>query len=77
MSLAVVNGLGPLVIIFGLLGVVCVCGTIVVCYNAVRSWRTPNRWIWSKLHDLALALACICLVIFAVTWNLMNFNMHY
>ena len=76
-SLAVVNGLGPLVIIFGLLGVVCVCGTIVVCYNAVRSWRTPNRWIWSKLHDLALALACICLVIFAVTWNLMNFNMHY
>ncbi len=33
--------------------------------------------IWTKLHDLALALACLGLIWFAFTWNLMNFNVHY
>jgi hypothetical protein len=45
--------------------------------EAFRSWSTPNRWLWTKLHDTALALACLGLVWFAITWNLMNFNMHY
>ena len=52
-------------------------GAVLACVNALRSWSTPNRWIWTKLHDTALALACLSLVWFAITWNLMNFNIHY
>jgi hypothetical protein len=48
-----------------------------VCLNAFRSWSTPSRWIWTKLHDTLLALGCLALVWFALTWNLMNFNIHY
>jgi hypothetical protein len=37
----------------------------------------PTRWTWTKLHDTALALTCLSLAWFAITWNLMNFNLHY
>ena len=72
-----INGLPPWIIAFGILGVICTVGTVLVWLNAVRSVRNPSRWIWTKLHDLILALACLGLVWFAFTWNLMNFNIHY
>jgi CubicO group peptidase (beta-lactamase class C family) len=72
-----INSLPPWIIAFGLLGIVCTIGTIFVLWNAARSLRNPGRWIWTKLHDLVVALACLGLVWFAFTWNLMNFNIHY
>ncbi len=72
-----VNTLAPWIIVFGILGVICVLGAILACVNAFRNWSAPNRWIWTKLYETALALACLCLVWFAFTWNLMNFNIHY
>ncbi len=72
-----INGLPPWIIMFGILGVLCTIGTILVWWNAIGSLRNPNRWIWTKLHDLVLALACLGLIWFAFTWNLMNFNVHY
>jgi fluoride ion exporter CrcB/FEX len=71
------NSLPPWVIVFGILGAICTIGTILVWLNAVRSLQNPTRWIWAKLHDLVLALACLALIWFAFTWNLMNFNVHY
>jgi len=44
--------------------------------NAIRSLRNPNVDL-DKLHDLALALACLTLIWLAFTWNLMNFDVHY
>ncbi len=76
-SITAVNALAPWIILFGILGVICVLGTILVCVNAFRIWSAPNRWIWTKLYETALALACLGLVWFAFTWNLMNFNIHY
>jgi CubicO group peptidase (beta-lactamase class C family) len=72
-----INALAPWIICFGVLGVLCAFGAVLVCVNTFRSWSAPNRWLWTKLHDTALALACLGLVWFAITWNLMNFNMHY
>jgi len=72
-----INGLPPWIVLFGILGVLCTLGTIAVIVNALRSLRTPGRWIWTKLHDLLLALACLGLVWFAFTWNLMNFQVHF
>ena len=72
-----INGFPPWIIIFGILGVICTIGTIFVCVNALRSVREPSRWVWTKLHDLALAVACLGLIWLAYYWNLMNFNVHY
>jgi hypothetical protein len=75
-----INGLNSLprwVIIFGLLGVLCSIGAIYVVWNAFRSWSTSGRWIWAKVHDLALAIAFIGLVWFLLNWKLMNFSVHF
>ncbi len=73
----VINTLSPWVIFFGIVGVLCTIGTLLVCLNALRSWSAPNRWMWTKVWDTALALGCISLVTFAFIWNLMNFNVRY
>ena len=72
-----INSLPKWVIIFGILGVMCSIGTIFVVINAFRSWGTSGRWIWAKLHDVALAIACLGLVWFLLNWKLMNFNVHF
>ncbi len=76
-SITALNALPHWVIIFGIVGVLCSLGTILVVLNAFRSWRTSNKWIWAKLHDLALAVACVGLVWFLITWKLINFNVHF
>jgi len=76
-DIAAINSLPRWVVIFGLLGLLCVLGTIPVVWNSLRSWRTANKWIWAKLHDIALALACLGLVWFLLNWKLMNFNLHF
>jgi hypothetical protein len=72
-----INSLPPLVIIFGVLGVLCSIGTIFVALNAFRTWGTSGRWIWAKVHDVVLALACLGLVWFLFNWKLMNFNVNF
>jgi CubicO group peptidase (beta-lactamase class C family) len=74
---ASINALASWVIPFGIIGVLCVLGTLLACLNAFQSWTAPGRWIWTKLHDTALALACVGLVWFAITWKLMNFNPNF
>jgi hypothetical protein len=74
---SVLNGLAPWVVLFGILAIVCTLGTVLVCYNAFRSWNASERWIWTKLHDLGLAVACVGLVWFLFTWNLMNFRLRF
>src|SRR5262249_31002819 len=76
-SPSAINGLPPWIVLFGILGVLCTFGTVVVILNAFRSLGTPGRWFWTKLHDVLLAIACVALVWFAFTWNLMNFHVHY
>jgi hypothetical protein len=71
------NKLPPWVAVFGFGGVLCVIGTVLVVMNAVKSCRVPGRWFWSKLHDVALALACLGLVWFLIAWKLMNFNLNF
>jgi CubicO group peptidase (beta-lactamase class C family) len=76
-DIAAINSLPRWVVIFGLLGLLCALGAILVVWNALRSWRTANKWIWAKLHDVTLALACLALVWFLLNWKLMNFNLHF
>jgi CubicO group peptidase (beta-lactamase class C family) len=76
-DITAINALPHWVIIFGIVGVLCSLGTILVVSNAFRSWRTSGRWIWAKLHDVMLAFACVGLVWCLLYWKLMNFNVHF
>jgi hypothetical protein len=54
-----------------------VLGTLPVLYNALRSWPDRQRWLWSKLGDSLLALACLAFVWFVFTWNMLHWSLNY
>ena len=58
----------------GLLGAL---GTVVVLYDAIKSWFSKNRTIWSRLHATALALACFGFLWFVFVGNLLHFTSSY
>jgi CubicO group peptidase (beta-lactamase class C family) len=60
--------------IIGLCGA---AGIILVLLGALRSWRDPNVWWWSKVWNAIVLLACIAYVWFLIYWNLLNFNLNY
>jgi CubicO group peptidase (beta-lactamase class C family) len=71
------KGLDPLLIVIQLLGVIAALGTLAVILYAARSWTQSGLWLWTKLHAVALAAACMGMTWFLWHWNLMNFNLHY
>ena len=67
----------PLLYLLEILGVIAAMGTLIVILHAFRSWVKTGKWIWAKLFDVALALACIGFTWFIWHWNLINFNLRY
>ena len=64
----------PLLQAVGIAGAV---GTLVAVYDGVRCWANRDRTWFSKLHSVAVALACLGFVWFALVWNLFNFSPQY
>jgi len=60
--------------LFGFLGAL---GGLVMLWNAIASWRDPERGLWSKLGDTLIVLAALGYTWFALYWNLLSFNVHY
>jgi CubicO group peptidase (beta-lactamase class C family) len=52
-------------------------GTLVVLYNAVRSWRGRGRRIWGKLQATLFVLACLGFLWFALVGRLLHFSSNY
>jgi len=67
----------PLLRIIQIVGWIGVLGTLAALYNALRSWQEQGRWIWSKLADSLIALACVAFVWFVFTWNLLHWSLRY
>lgn len=67
----------PFLYFLEILGVIAALGTLIVILNALRSWAKTGKWIWAKLFDVALALACLGFTWFIWHWNLINFNLRY
>ena len=63
-----------LIQLFGWLGVL---GTLIALYNALRSWQDPARWLWSRIGDTLIALACVGVVCFIFTWHLLHWSLMY
>jgi len=67
----------PWIILVMVVGVIGALGTLVAIVNAIRSWSQQETWIWARLGDAALAVACIAFTWFIWHWNLINFNLKY
>jgi len=67
----------PLLRMIQLVGWVGVLGTLAALYNALRSWQEQGRWLWSKLGDSLIALACVAFVWFVFTWNMLHWSLRY
>ena len=60
-----------------IVGWLAVLGSVVAVYNAVLSWKTPERWLWSRIPDTLIALACIGVIWFVFTWNMLHWTLKY
>ena len=67
----------PLLRTIQIVGWLGILGGLLVLYNAMKSWKQPQRWFWSKLGDTALALACVAFTWFVFTWNLLHWSLKY
>jgi CubicO group peptidase (beta-lactamase class C family) len=67
----------PLLRLIQILGWVGIVGTLAVLYNAFQSWREQGRWLWSRLGDTLIALACVAFVWFLFTWNMLHWSLRY
>ena len=59
------------------IGVLGAIGTLVVLYNAFRSWRNREMRIWGKLRATLFVLACLGVLWFAFAGNLLHFSSSY
>ena len=69
--------LDPWIHFIQIIGVVGCLGGLVAIYNLYRPWSDRGRWIWAKLSDAVIALACVGFIWFVFAWHLLNFNLNY
>ena len=67
----------PWIILIMIVGVVGALGTLITLFHAVRSWAQKDTWVWTRVFDVALAVACVGFTWFIWHWNLINFNLKY
>jgi CubicO group peptidase (beta-lactamase class C family) len=67
----------PLLRVIQIVGWLGILGGLLVLYNALQSWKRPQNWLWSKLADTLLVLACVGFTWSVFTWNLLNWNLNY
>jgi CubicO group peptidase (beta-lactamase class C family) len=60
-----------------LVGWLGVLGTLIALYNAARSWQEPARWLRSRIGDTLIALACLGVIWFVFTWNMLHWSLKY
>lgn len=71
------SGLDKWIYLAQLIGVLGAVGTLVVLYDAIKSWLDQGRSIWYKLNATILALACLGLLWFVFVGNLLRFTSKY
>ena len=67
----------PLLRCIQIAGWLVVLGTLIAVYNMFRCWSARQRWLWSKLSETLIALACVAFCWFIFTWNLLSLSLKY
>jgi CubicO group peptidase (beta-lactamase class C family) len=52
-------------------------GTLLVLIACLRAWRDRNLWLWAKVGNFLVLLACIGFTWFVLYWNLLDFSKNY
>jgi len=60
-----------------LLGWVGVLGGLVILWNAIESWRSQDRGIWSRLGDTLIVVAALGFTWFTLYWNMLHWDLNY
>ena len=67
----------PLLHIIQIVGWLGVVGTLPALSNAISSWWQPGRWMWSRLGDSLIAMACVGFAWFVYVWNMLVWSLRY
>lgn len=60
-----------------LVGWIAVLGSLIVLYNALRVWQQKDRWLWSRIAETGIAVACLGAVWFVFVWNMLHWSLKY
>jgi hypothetical protein len=52
-------------------------GALIAIYCAAKSWSDGQQWIWYKIWNSLLAVACVGFFWFIYHWHLLNFSLNY
>lgn len=52
-------------------------GALIAIYNAAKSWGDTQQWVWYKIWNSLLAVACAGFFWFIYHWHLLNFSLNY
>lgn len=74
---AITEKLDPWIHLIQFVGLLGCVGVLVALYNSYRSWSDPPRWVWTKIFDTVIALACVAFVWFVFSWDLLHFTLNY
>jgi CubicO group peptidase (beta-lactamase class C family) len=59
------------------MGVLGGLGALFAILNALVSWTDKQQWIWYRVWNVLLGVACVGAFWFAYHWHLLNFNLTY
>ena len=59
------------------LGAIGVAGAGLAVYYCFCSWTKSSLWVWTRIWNTLLLLACAAYVFFVVNWHMLNFHLNY
>lgn len=60
--------------VLGLIGLI---GSLVSMYYCIHSWASNSVWIWTRMWNTLLLLACLGYAFFVLNWHMLNFHLNY
>ena len=63
--------------IIQVIGIIGAIGTLVVLYNAIKTWTNKGTGKWRKVQSIILVLACLGFIWFALAGKLLSFSSTY
>jgi len=60
-----------------ILGVLTGFGALIAIFSALVSWRDTHQWLWYRIWNALLAVACVGFFWFIYHWHLLNFHLNY
>jgi CubicO group peptidase (beta-lactamase class C family) len=68
--------LDPWLVLLHIVGLAGAAGAAVAWWNAWLTWKSDSGW-WAKISAVVLAVACLAITWFAISFNLIRFSLDY